>query len=109
VLIGVSRCCLRWAWLWLALGGGCAHHVRLVVPHTTGSGRYDCSADKPVCVPATHDMPADAARSGTAFVVLPAQCHGRIHEVLVRDADSPSPQVTVTCAPIENAPIEEMR
>jgi hypothetical protein len=105
VLTRVSQ--LGLGWLLLA-AVSCTRNVRLVVPHSTPSARYDCSAEKKECLPAAHDVPADADRRGTAFVVLPAQCNGRIHEVLVLDADSSNPRVTVTCAALENA-IGEMQ
>ena len=88
---------------------GCvAHNLRFVAPDTTPSSRYDCGVDQSECTPATHDVPEEATQSGTQFIRLPRQCQGRFNQVLVLDADSSSPRVTVTCAPSENDPNEVM-
>jgi hypothetical protein len=93
----------------LAAAAGCTHDLRLVVPSTTPGPRYDCSTgDTQHCVPANHDDPSEATQSGTAFVILASQCDGRIQEVLVLDAGSSSPTITVTCAPQENSAKEAM-
>ena len=98
--------------LLLLLGAlGCSRHVRLENPHTAPGSRYTCAAGKE-CVPATSDVPAELNQSGTAFVILPTQCAGHIHKIVVLNADSSEPQVDVTCAPIEEqgtGPIEEMK
>ncbi|HVJ19174.1 MAG TPA: hypothetical protein VM686_27330 [Polyangiaceae bacterium] len=96
----------------LLLGAvGCSRHVRLENPHTAPGARYTCAAGRE-CVPATADVPAELNQSGTAFVILPTQCAGRIHKIVVLNADSSEPEVDVTCAPIEDegsGPIEEMK
>lgn len=89
------------------MGSGCARHLRLQVPHTSAGARYVCAPQAP-CQPATTDIPEERNRSGTAYVILPEQCAGALHEVVVFDADTSEPSVDVTCAPLEE-PIEEMQ
>ena len=98
----------RGLWLGLLASAGCAHNLQLVVPDTTPGASYSCPG-RVACEPASVDDPAAAAQSGTSFVVLARQCNGRIHRILVSDAGSSSPQVTVTCAPVENDPTAELR
>jgi hypothetical protein len=93
---------------------GCARHVRLEMPNTTPGSRYTCKVSKVSrqCTPATVDNPALLNQSGTAFVILPRQCAGRIHRIVVLDAGSSNPEVDVTCAPAEDGgdgPIDEMK
>jgi hypothetical protein len=94
--------------------GACGHrHVSIENPATTPGSRYTCkSMDS--CTPATVDVPARLNQSGTTFVALPRQCAGRIHKIVILNADSSTPEIDVTCAPIEApaepaGPIEEMQ
>jgi hypothetical protein len=83
-------------------------------PATTPGSRYTCQTlDQ--CTPATEENPARLNQSGTTFVALPRQCAGRIHKIVILNADSSQPEVDVTCAPVEEpvtettGPIEEMQ
>lgn len=84
---------------------GCARHLRLESPDTSAGARYTCTSRS--CEPATTDVPSKLNPSGTTFVVLPRQCLGRIHRIVVFDADSDQPKLDVTCAP-DDEPIGEM-
>lgn len=83
----------------------CARHVRLTTPDTDPGARYVCGAGG--CQPADVDVPSERNPSGTAFINLPRQCAGKIHQILIVDADSSEPKVDVTCAPAEE-PIDTM-
>jgi hypothetical protein len=88
-----------------ACGGS---QVRLVSPDTTPGSRYTCQPGEGApCQPATTDVPEDLNRSGTVFVILPRECKGKIHQIVVLDAGSSHPKVDATCAPQEE-PVEEM-
>jgi hypothetical protein len=92
----------------LALGACGGSQVRLVAPDTAPGPRYTCQpGEGMVCQPATTDVPQDLNQSGTVFVILPRECKGKIHQIVVLDAGSSSPKVDATCAPQEE-PIEEM-
>lgn len=100
----------------LLLGAsGCARHVSLHVADTAPASRYTCRpGPKLTCTPAVVDDPAHLNQAGTAFVILPRQCAGRIHRIVVLNASSSNPEVDVTCAPIEDRderpePIPEMQ
>ena len=84
----------------VALGCG-SHQVRLMTPHTSPGPRYVCQGEGE-CQPATTDVPADLNPSGTAFVTLPRECAGRIHQIVIFEAGSSKPKVDVTCAPPED-------
>ncbi len=89
-----------------SVAAGCARHVRLESPDTSAGARYTCTGKAP-CEPATSDVPSQLNPSGTTFVTLPRQCRGRIHRIVISDADSNEPKVDVTCAP-EDEPIGDM-
>lgn len=92
----------------VALLGCGGSHLRLVTPDTTAGPRYSCNAGEGrVCQPALEDVPDESNLRGTAFVILPRECRGRIHQIVVIDADSDAPKVVATCAPDEQ-PVEEM-
>lgn len=92
----------------VALLGCGGSHLRLVTPDTTAGPRYSCDAGEgQVCQPASEDVPEESNLRGTAFVILPRECRGRIHQIVVIDADSDAPKVVATCAPDEQ-PVEEM-
>lgn len=78
----------------------CSHHLRLVAPATSPGARYHCGAGSD-CTPAQTQDPAQSAKQGTVMVTLPPNCQGRFNEILIRNADSKTPDVTVTCAPPE--------
>jgi hypothetical protein len=88
----------------LVLAGCATQHVRLAVPDTTPAQRYTCRPGK-ACEPASTDVPANPA--GTLFFSLPRECRGRLSEIVVHDAGSSEPRVTVVCAPAEE-PLGEM-
>ena len=101
VVRSAASLALSWAF-------GCsAHHVRLTTPDTDPGARYVCLGEGP-CQPADVDVPSERNRSGTKSITLPRECAGKIHQILVIDADSSEPKVDVTCAPQEE-PIDEMR
>jgi hypothetical protein len=91
---------------WLVVA--CAQHVRLQVPDTSPGARYRCQKQSSQCAGATTDVPSELNPYGTTSITLPRQCKGRIHQVMILDADSSNPVVDVTCAP-EEPPIEEMK
>jgi hypothetical protein len=98
--------------LWIGLLTGCTgRHVRMISPATSPGARYTC-APAGECKPATVDVPSRLNPSGTKFVVLPRQCAGRIHQIVILNAQSSTPEVDVTCAPLEEPvarPLEEMK
>lgn len=83
---------------------GCSRQVRLVVPETDYGGvAFVCTAadgeDSPsTCASEGREDPSINAKSGTAFIVLPKECDGRFHELLIENADSSSPTVRASCA-----------
>jgi hypothetical protein len=88
-----------------ACGGS---QVRLVSPDTTPGSRYTCQpGEGAVCQPATTDVPEDLDPSGTVFVILPRECKGKVHQIVVLDAGSSHPRVDATCAP-QAEPVEGM-
>lgn len=90
----------------LLLATGCANHVKLAFPGASPGAQYVCRAETD-CTPATDLVASDLNRSGTVFVTMPSQCGGHFREIVVLDADSSSPTVVVTCAPVEE-PMDEM-
>jgi hypothetical protein len=93
----------------MAVASACGgHSLRLVSPDTTAGPRYTCEPGaERSCQPATSDVPEELNPSGTLFVILPRECKGRIHQLVIIDAGSSDPKVDATCAP-EEAPLEEM-
>jgi hypothetical protein len=67
----------------ISLLAGCARHVRLQIPGTSPAMRYACTQSGG-CKPLSVDDPAAINPGGTAFVNLPAECHGRFNDI---DAD----------------------
>lgn len=113
-----------WGWMIILSAPAltaCAHrHVSLENPSTSPSARYICPADARPCSPATTDVPSERNPSRMTFFSLPQQCAGRIHKIVILEADTSTPHVDVTCAPFEDpqggtasppldAPIEEMQ
>jgi hypothetical protein len=97
---------LTLALLLAACSGG--SQVRLVAPDTTAGPRYTCVVGEgKVCEPAATDVPEELNQSGTVFVILPRECKGKIHQIVVLDAGSSTPKIDATCAPSEE-PVEEM-
>jgi hypothetical protein len=97
------------AFFFVLLATACSgSHVRLVAPDTTAGPRYSCApGEGQICQPATTDVPEELNRSGTVFVILPRQCKGKIHQIVIIDAGSSKPKVDATCAPQEE-PLDEM-
>jgi hypothetical protein len=93
----------------IAAASACGGHpMRLVSPDTTAGPRYTCEPGAGrICQPATSDVPEELNRSGTVFVILPRECKGRVHQLVIIDAGSSEPKVDATCAP-EEAPLDEM-
>lgn len=99
-LLATRRGSLPFVRLWfVVLLAGCAHHVRLSSPGTSPGALYVCSATQ--CRPADVDVPAELNQTGTQHVVLPTECKGLIHQIVVLNADSSAPETYVTCAPPE--------
>ena len=91
----------------IATCAGCSgQSLRLVTPDTTPGQRYTCRPGG-TCEPAATDVPEDQNPAGTLFIMLPRECQGRIHQLIVLDAGSSHPTVEASCAPAEK-PLGEM-
>lgn len=90
---------LVWCGALLALSGaaGCAHHAKLVTPDTAPASAYECGVETG-CKPASVIDDAHLNQSGTAFLVLPKECHGYFQQIVLLDADTDRPTVVATCA-----------
>ena len=88
----------------LMLGGavatllGCgSQQLRLTSPDTSGSIGYTCNAANS-CYPASLATPVEGQPDEAIPLTMPRECNGRIHEILIRNADSSDPEIDVTCA-----------
>jgi hypothetical protein len=81
----------------LALFGCGSQQLRLTSPDTAAGVSYTCTAAN-TCYPASLAIPAEGQPDEALPLVMPRECQGRIHEILIRDADSSSPEIDVTCA-----------
>jgi hypothetical protein len=85
-----------------ALTAACTRHVLLLQPVDSGSTTtWICSGNS--CQQDTTTNPAQFNQSGTTRIALPPDCHQLIHAVLIQDAQSGSPKVTVVCAAPESS------
>ena len=82
----------------------CSRHVRLQVPQTSHAAQYSCTSEG--CTQLAEDNPSHGNQARTAQLVLPKECAGRFHEIVILNAHSSDPEVLVKCAPTEK-PIEE--
>jgi len=80
----------------VALAGCGSQQLRLTSPDTKAGVRYTCtSADS--CYPASTSPATETAADQALLVPMPLECHGRIQEILIREPDSSSPEIDVTC------------
>jgi hypothetical protein len=86
-----------------ALIGCGSQQLRLASPETTAGISYTCTSAS-ACYPASVAGPVEGQESESIVLTLPRECGGRIHEIVVREPDSSSPEIDVTCARQESAP-----
>jgi hypothetical protein len=86
-----------------ALLGCGSQQLRLTSPDTAPGIGYTCNAANS-CYPASVKPPEEGAHDTAVPLALPRECHGQIHEILIRNADSSSPEIDVTCAQPKAAP-----
>jgi hypothetical protein len=86
-----------------ALIGCGSQQLRLASPETTAGISYTCTSAS-ACYPASVAGPAEGQESEAIVLTLPRECGGRIHEIVVREPDSSSPEIDVTCAKQESVP-----
>jgi hypothetical protein len=87
----------------IALCGCGSQQLRLTSPETTAGIGYTCTATNQ-CYPASVATPPEGQEADAIQLILPRECGGRIHEIVIREPDSSTPEIDVTCAPPENAP-----
>ena len=86
-----------------ALLGCGSQQLRLTSPDTTGGIGYTCNAANN-CYPASLATPVEGQPDEAVPLLMPRECQGRIHEILIRNADSSEPEIDVTCAaPVSDA------
>jgi hypothetical protein len=77
---------------------GCgSQQLRLTSPETTGNISYTCTSSN-TCYPASMTGQAEGQPDEALRLLMPRECHGHIHEIMIRNADSSSPEIDVTCA-----------
>ena len=94
------RCAIRAAYAALgvlALAGCGSQQLRLTSPDTAPGIGYTCTSSN-TCYPASVKAPEEGAHDDALPLALPRECHGQIHEILIRNADSSTPEIDVTCA-----------
>ena len=74
-----------------------SQQLRLTSPETTAGVGYTCTAAN-TCYPASLAVPAEGQPDDAIPLVMPRECQGLIHEIVIRDPDSSSPEIDVTCA-----------
>jgi hypothetical protein len=83
---------------------GCgSQQLRLTSPETSAGIGYTCTAASG-CYPASVATPPEGQEAEAVVLTLPPECKGRVHEIIVREADSSSPEIDVTCARSAGAP-----
>lgn len=88
----------------LICGVGCgSQQLRLTSPDTTAGVSYTCTAAN-TCYPASMATPAEGQPDEAMPLLMPRECQGHVHEILIRDADSSSPEIDVTCAAAASKP-----
>ena len=80
-----------------ALTGCGSQQLRLSSPDTSAGVGYTCTAAN-TCYPASLAPPVEGQPDEALLLLMPRECEGRIHEILIRDADSSEPEIDVTCA-----------
>jgi hypothetical protein len=81
----------------VALIGCGSQQLRLTAPETSPGVSYTCTAAN-TCYPASLASPAEGEPDEAIPLLLPPECHGQVHEIVIREADSSSPEIDVTCA-----------
>ena len=80
---------------------GCgSQQLRLTSPETSGGVSYTCTSAN-TCYPGSLANPVEGQPDEAIPLLLPRECQGRIHEIVIREADSSSPEIDVTCATAE--------
>ena len=85
------------AGLVLLLAGCGSQQLRLSAPDTSPGVSYTCTAAN-TCYPASLAAPVEGQPDEALPLIMPRECEGRIHQVVIRDADSSDPEIDVTCA-----------
>jgi hypothetical protein len=80
----------------LLLGCG-SQQLRLTAPDTAVGIGYTCTSAN-TCYPASVNTPEEGTHDDAIPLALPRECNGQFHEILIRNADSSSPEIDVTCA-----------
>src|ERR1043165_6376250 len=80
----------------LLLGCG-SQQLRLTAPDTAVGIGYTCTAAN-TCYPASVNAPEEGTRDNAIPVGLPRESNGQFPATLIRNADSSSPEIDVTCA-----------
>jgi hypothetical protein len=78
-----------------AIGCG-SQQLRLTSPQTTPGIAYTCTSATE-CYPASVATAPEGQEAEAITLTLPGECKGVIHEIVVREADSSSPEIDVTC------------
>jgi hypothetical protein len=77
---------------------GCgSQQIRLTAPNTKAGIAYTCTSAT-TCYPASAAIREEGAKDEAIGLTLPPECNGQIHEILIRKADSSSPEIDVMCA-----------
>jgi hypothetical protein len=77
---------------------GCgSQQLRLVSPDSTAGVAYTCTANN-TCYPGSVASPPEGQQPDAIQLTLPRECGGRVHEIVVREPDSSTPEIDVTCA-----------
>jgi hypothetical protein len=91
----------------VALIGCGSQQLRLTAPDTSGGVSYTCTSANN-CYPASMAAPVEGQPDEAMPLLMPRECQGRIHEIVIRDADSSEPEIDVTCAtPNGDAPADK--
>ena len=86
-----------------ALLGCGSQQLRLSAPDTRAGISYTCTAAN-TCYPASLASPVEGQPDEALPLIMPAECKGQIHEIVVRNADSSEPEIDVTCAAAQPKP-----
>jgi hypothetical protein len=81
----------------VALLGCGSQQLRLTAPDTTAGISYTCTAAN-TCYPASLAAPIEGQPDEALPLVMPRECGGQIHEIVIREPDSSEPEIDVTCA-----------
>jgi hypothetical protein len=87
-----------WMTTCFVLLAGCgSQQLRLTAPETNAGVSYTCTSAN-TCYPGSLATPAEGQPDEAIPLLMPRECQGRIHEIVIREADSSSPEIDVTCA-----------